>query len=119
MSSYTENCSIYPGLYGVWVVKEPLHWDIGKKDSGLTYVVNPDFSSDLASIPSFARIILNPADSRFAKASILHDSMLKDNWSPRTSSAEFYEALIASGVKKYTAFLMYISVFLYTTLFKK
>ena len=114
MSAYTDHVLVQPGG-ALWRLAAPLAWDIGKKGSGLTFVVPAGFASDLASVPWYARWLFNPADPRFAKASILHDAMLADpNFSRLTAAAEFAQALAADEVRVWRCVVMGLAVLVHT-----
>ena len=123
MSAYTQ----HPGgsvevtsIGGIrYALDAPLTWEVGRKGSGLWYVVPTGAETDLASIPAAVRWWLNPADARFAKAAILHDTMLAEkDWSRATAAAEFYNALRADDVGALTAAVMFAAVLEYTTLIR-
>ena len=73
MSAYTDHVAIEPDGR-LWRLFAPLRWEVGRKGSGLWYVVPAGAETDLASIPAAVRWWLNPADARFAKAAILRDT---------------------------------------------
>jgi hypothetical protein len=99
-----------PTPNGLWALAAPLPFEAGKKGSGLLITVPAGFTSDLATIPRFARWWLNPADARFAKAAILHDYLLSQGYSPAFAAAVFYEALLADGVEPWRAKVMGLAV---------
>lgn len=115
MSAFTDHLAISPAPGGRWQLDAPLAWEIGRKGSGLVFTVPAGFVTDLASIPALVRWWLNPADARFAKASILHDAMLADpEFSRATASAEFHGALLANGVTRLKAVIMASVVLVWT-----
>ena len=115
MSAYTKSLALAPTPSGKWRLRDSLQWEVGKKGSGLWVLVPPGFETDLASIPWWARGFLNPADARFAKAAILHDHLLAAKWTKPSAAAVFVDALIADEVSKWTATLMGLAVWLWTT----
>lgn len=107
MSAFTSSTAIEPLPDGRWRLSAPLAWEIGRESSGLVFTVPSGFTTDLATIPSFARIAFDRGDARIAKAAILHDAMLADTgWSRATAAAEFHGALIACGVRAWRATVM-------------
>jgi hypothetical protein len=114
MSDYTAHFAIIPTPNGLWALAAPLPFEAGKKGSGLLITVPAGFTTDLASIPRFARWWLNPADARFAKAAIIHDYLLSQGYSKAFAAAVFYEALLADGVSRSKAHLMFKAVLIWT-----
>ncbi len=116
MSAYTGSLALVPMPNGHWRLSCPLQWEIGRKGSKLWVLVPPGFETDLASIPFWARPLFNPADARFAKASVLHDYLISKGWAPPSASAAFAEALTADGVGKWRASIMGLAVLAYAHL---
>lgn len=109
MSRYTDHLALEP--YGkMWVNRTPFSFDVGYKGSGATVIIPKGVLSDLATIPWYARPFIRTADARFAKASFLHDHMLKQGWSPQVAAACFYDALRADDVPAFTAGIMFLAV---------
>lgn len=117
MSAFTSSTAIEPLPDGRWRLAAPLAWEIGREGSGLAFVAPAGFTTDLASIPAFARGLFDRGDARIAKAAILHDAMIADTgWSGATAAAEFHGALIACGVKAWKATVMALAVLLWAVL---
>ncbi|MBU2533335.1 MAG: DUF1353 domain-containing protein [Alphaproteobacteria bacterium] len=113
MSAYTGHLALFPTPSRSWRLAETLAWEIGRKGSELFVFLPPGFETDLASIPFWARSLFNPADARFAKASVLHDYLISTGWAPPSASAAFAEALAADGVGKWRASIMGLAVLAY------
>lgn len=86
-----------------------LAWDIGRKDSGLTYIVPIGTTFDV-SVPWIFSWIFAPDDSRFMKAACIHDQMIKENWDRTTAGGVFNDALRADGVSKLKRWAMFTAV---------
>lgn len=111
MSAFTTSTALEPLPDGRWRLAAPLAWEIGRKGSGLVFTAPAGMTTDLASIPSFARVAFDRGDARIAKAAILHDAMLADTeWSRASAAAEFHGALLACGVAPWRAAVMALAV---------
>lgn len=109
MSDYTNHLLITPdGAF--WRLEQILVWEIGKKGSNLKVIIPVGFNSDLATIPWFARWLFKTSNAKYAKAAILHDYMLLNEFSPITAAAEFAQALKADGVSNWRAIIMGLAV---------
>tara|TARA_R110002072_G_scaffold26966_23_gene88487 strand:+ start:437 stop:745 length:309 start_codon:yes stop_codon:yes gene_type:complete len=86
-----------------------LHWEIGRKRSGLWVVVPDDFQFNV-SIPWWASWAFDPEDERFLKAAALHDYLLKQGWDRVTAAGVFNEALRADKVSARTRLAMVTGV---------
>lgn len=113
MSAYTISLAASPRANGEWILIAPLPWEIGYKGSGLRIEIPAGFKSDLASIPVWARSVFDRGDSRYAKAAMLHDYMLKLGFDRITAAAEFHSALRASRVKAWRRLIMFLVVALW------
>jgi hypothetical protein len=112
VSSYTQSDAVIP-IDGIrYALTNPLPWDIGKKGSGLTYVVEAGYIFDV-SIPKVLSWAFSPHDRRFMKAAALHDHMLVAGWSRVESGAVFHEALKADSVPAHKRMAMFLAVVLY------
>jgi len=112
MSAYTDALPVVDIGGGDYLTDAPIRWDIGRKGSGLTYVVPAGFRFDV-SIPGLFQWAFNPKDRRFLKAAALHDHMLIDGWSRVESAAVFHEALKADGVSSLKRLAMFLAVALW------
>lgn len=110
MSSWTETLAIAPGDDGTWRLLAPLRWSVGRKASGFVVWIPAGFETDLATIPWFARAFFRTADPRYAKAAVLHDWLLASEWDGVTAAAEFRSALLADGVPRWEAAIMFAAV---------
>lgn len=92
---------------GWWITTEELYYNVG---SIVGIRVPKYFLCDLASIPWFARWLLDRAgDSVYA--AVIHDYLLdKDITSRLLADAIFREALIASSIPKWKRILLYLGV---------
>lgn len=114
MQAPLNNVVISP-LGHLWVVEAPIEWDLLRADSGLTITVPVGFTTDLASIPPFARWLLNPEDGTFARAAIIHDYLVTDLTNSRFQAAGvFYDVLRVDGNSPLKAFSMATVAYLYT-----
>lgn len=113
MSAYTDTLAVSPLPDGRWTLVGDLTWEIGYKGSGLLWIVPKGFSTDLASFPTVTRLIFDRGDSRYAKASILHDHMLEAGVDRLTAAAEFHSALRADGVTGWRRLAMFLAVALW------
>jgi uncharacterized protein DUF1353 len=93
-----------------WRVAHMFVWHLGKVGSGLAVTIGDDFVTDLASVPGWLRWLINPADARYAKASVLHDYLLSRGWSAGEAAGVFHAALRADMVGRLKAFLMTAAV---------
>lgn len=115
MSKYTSHTAIEPtqqdGVW-VWTLTEPLVWELGDIGSGFTITAPVGFSTDLGTIPSWLRWLLNPADPQCAKAYILHDWVLKSFGvnCQFFAVSQLYEAMRADGVPAWKRVIHYFGV---------
>jgi uncharacterized protein DUF1353 len=93
-----------------WRVAHMFVWHMGRVGSGLAVTIGDDFQTDLASVPRWLRWLINPADARYAKASVLHDYLLSRGRSPGEAAGVFHAALRADKVGRLKAFLMTAAV---------
>lgn len=103
-----------PKTDGNWRTKNAIVWQVGFKGSHLWVRIPAGTVTDLATIPWFARPVFRSADARYAKAALLHDTMLRSGWSPQTAAAEFRSALIADGVSLWRVNIMFLAVLIGT-----
>lgn len=117
MSRFLTTPTIYPfqaadtGKW-TWTVGEPLVFEVGPAASGHLITVEPGFTSDLGSIPWFARWLLNPANPRCARAYLLHDKINEltshvlphwlNGYSSQFAAACLYEALAIDGEPEFS-----------------
>lgn len=97
---------------GNWQLVTPLSWEVGKAGTGLFIEAPAGFVTDLASIPWWGRFAFNPGDGRTAKAAIVHDFLLYEDWCHMTAAGEFYNALRVDGVSAWRRVVMYFAVLL-------
>ncbi len=109
MSLYTKRSPVVELDGNYFLTDSPIIWDIGRKDSGLRYIVPSGFRFDV-SVPKVFQWAFNPKDKKFLKAAALHDHMLINEWSRIESGAIFHEALKADGVNKWKRFTMFMAV---------
>lgn len=111
MSAYTDiPADWYEPDDEAYIVRHSLHWEIGKKGSGLWVLVPPGFRFDV-SVPSWLQWLVNPHDTRFLKAAALHDwTLVKNGWDRVASAALFHDGLLADGVGKWDRLKMTLAV---------
>lgn len=106
MSRFLTRPTLYPfraadtGLW-TWTVDAPLLFELGPLGSGLVIACEPGFTSDLGSVPLWARWLFNPADPQCARAYLVHDRALRDiplGLSAQLAAAALYDALVLDGV---------------------
>ena len=112
MSLYTNKFPVIELGDNDFITDMPIIWEIGRKGSGLRYIVQSGFRFDV-SVPKILRWAFNPNDKRFLKAAALHDHMLQSEWSRIESAAVFHEALKADQVERWKRFSMFIAVVLW------
>lgn len=85
------------------------------KINGKKITVPKNFDTDLASIPRWYWIVLNPNYSGFIAPSIVHDYLYycPQDYTRKQIDRFFYYALLENGVSYYTAYKMYIAVRLF------
>lgn len=100
------------------IVAPPLVWEQGELGSGREIVVEPGFIFDGASIPWPLSIVLHRW-GRWRRAAGLHDKLyellrkgIPHPFAPtrQAADAEFYDALLASGCWRATAFSFWLAV---------
>lgn len=115
MSDYTDKVVLTPSGKD-WRLISEVRWEIGRKGSGYWFVVPAGRVSDLASIPWYLRWLFDRGDARLAKASIVHDEMLRNpTFSRITAAAEFAMMLLADKVDKWAVGAMGLGVLYHTT----
>lgn len=111
MSNFTEPLVLSPLPNGKWKTQKELLYEIGYKDSNLHIAVPVDFETDLGTIPSIFRWVINPADGLCAAAFVLHDYLcVITKFSRIVTDAVLYEALTVLNVKPWKAHLIYFGV---------
>lgn len=108
MSAYTA--AVIRPVGKDWELVTPLSWEIGRLGTGLVIEAPAGFVTDLASIPWWGRFAFSPSDGRTAKAAIVHDFLLYEDWCHMTAAGEFYSALRADGVVLWRRVIMFIAV---------
>ena len=93
-----------------WVTSREASIEMGRAGSGLTFVIDAGFETDIATIPWWARTVVKPDDPRIALAAVYHDALLIAAWEQRTAAGEFYRVLRLSGVPRWKCVLMYPAV---------
>jgi len=112
MSLYTNKLPVVELGDGYYLTDMPIIWHIGKKNSGLRYVIQAGFRFDVT-VPKYLQWAFDPNNKKFLKAAALHDHMLENDWSRVESAAVFHEALKADGVSKLKRLVMFIAVALW------
>ena len=94
-----------------WKLLTPLVYD--DTFLGETFVVPPDFITDLASIPRVFHFLL-PVNDKHRAAAVLHDWLYTGtHYSREAVDTLFYRAMRDSGVSQWKAELVYASVRLF------
>ena len=97
-----------------WKLLTPLVYD--DTFLGETFVVPPDFITDLASIPRIFHFLL-PVNDKHRAAAVLHDWLYENADNDRYTRAAidyvFYRAMLDSGVAKWKAEIIYAAVRLF------
>ena len=111
MSSFTAPLVVSPGGDKLWVTDVSFQYEIGMLGSGLIVTVPVGFETDLGTIPFYARVIINPADAKCAKAFVLHDYLCNTMGFTRTvTDAVLFEGLCVLQVPLWRAVLIYLGV---------
>lgn len=93
-----------------WAVIGPITWEIGKPGSGFAFTVDAPFVSNLVTIPSWLRWLIDRNDPQTARASIIHDALLAQGFEQRMAAGEFYRALCEDGVGRVKRVAFYLAV---------
>jgi len=120
LSRFTESLAIreFDVDRDTWELLQNLPWEVGHEGSGVLIVVPIGTVSDGASIPWPLSIVMNRW-GRWRRAAVLHDWLLEqiNAGTPHPNAAtrkladhEFYDALLASGVWRVTAFAFWAAV---------
>lgn len=109
MSAFTQAQEWAERRGEIYITTKPLAWEIGRKGSALWLRVPVGFAFDV-SIPRCLRWIWSPHNPQYLKAAALHDYALIDGWDRVSAAAAFSEALMASGVGRFTRLAMVLGV---------
>lgn len=113
MSAYTGLTAWYRRVSAEsYETRRPVIWEVGKKGSGLTFVVEIGTVFDV-SIPQGMRWLFDRHNPKHLKAACLHDEMLRRGWARTTAGAAFHEALRADGVSRWRRLAMWLAVSLW------
>lgn len=111
MSGYTDRpkdwCRRLTGT--AYVTRQPLAWQIGRRDGECVVVVPEGFRFDL-SVPWALRWAASPHDPRWLGAACLHDWLLLDRWQVGQAGGVFYDALRADRAGPIRSLLMTAAV---------
>ena len=112
MSSFTKVLEFQYVSKGNMRVIRAFDYYLGKPHLKLCVITVPrGFITDGASIPRLLRFIASPYSGDHVKAAVLHDYLCRTNIiNRRLADAIFYDAMIASGVKKHLAIIMHVGV---------
>lgn len=93
---------------GTWTLNRRLRYFSAV--TGKRYTVPGDFNTDFASVPRLPVAYMLTANTAH-QAAVLHDWLYRTGAEPRTTcDAIFYEAMVATGVPKWRAWLMWAGV---------
>jgi len=104
-----------------WAHEEGLKFKLSEElryrpKAGGLYVVPQGFPTDLASIPVLLWFFLPPFGN-YLSAAVLHDWFCKQEWISRLDGDKlFLEAMLASNVKLWKAYVMYYGVRAYAVM---
>jgi hypothetical protein len=97
---------------GLFRVYQSFSYDIGYEGSGITVTVPQGFTTDLCSVPAFARPFM-PMSGKVAKPALLHDWLLELGDEDRAHLV-FAEALRVADVAPTTRWLLIKAVRLWS-----
>lgn len=89
-----------------YVTTRPLHWWIGKKESGwkLTVPAGREFES---SVPGWLWWLFSPDDPLFLKSACIHDMLLEEGFRLAFADSQWFEAALsehAPGLRTWLAY---------------
>ena len=110
MSRFTEfqNFRHIQSTHKKYVLTADLHWAVGKKGSEWELALPSGTEFDI-SVPRWLEWALSPHDRRVLPCAAIHDELLNQDYDVYFASGEFHRALIARGVSKPMAWLMYVT----------
>ncbi|GGG63833.1 hypothetical protein GCM10011415_07890 [Salipiger pallidus] len=113
MSAYTELTGWHRPVGGIaFEAIAPVRWELGVKGSDLWVIVPTGFVFD-CSVPRWLCWAADPLDTRYRKASCLHDYLLVEGWGRVAAGAVFHDALQADGVPPARRIAMWLAVSLF------
>lgn len=112
---FSQFNGIRPARRGLWALSADMRFELGK-GSDIWLTVPKDFTSDGPSIPPLARVLFNPANSRFMRAALVHDFLLGKGISPTIAAVAFRDALRAARVKEWRVQAMFLAVWFHTVI---
>lgn len=102
-----------PNLYWVekggsrgYVVKKTIVWSVGKKHSGMNFIVQRGFEFE-SSVPRALHWLFSPDDPYFLKAAAIHDCMLEEGYRRAFADSQWFEAALSEGAPPLRARLAY------------
>ena len=94
-----------------WMTTEPINWDVGYKQSGLTISVPAHFPFDGASSPWFSWLVIRPEDPRVMVASAIHDYLYREmKFSRIVADAIFYNVMRENNFPRWRAIVAWFFV---------
>jgi len=99
----------------VYVQKSATSWDVGRKGSGYVLELKAGRHFDI-SVPYFLRWFLSPHDRPVLMAARVHDELLEEGFDKAFASSEFRRALIARGLSRPFAWLLFFATLAVTLL---
>jgi len=114
MSSFTKELILrYDQEENVWVTNREFSYHVGTEESEDVVTVPKGFSSDLASVPWPATLLI-PKSGRFNQSAVLHDWLYNQRFIHGRSRKEcdqiFLEAMGVLGVVAWKRYMMYYAV---------
>ena len=106
----------------LYKITEPFEYRVGSYSNPIcTISVNNGFMSDFASIPRIFQFFFKPR-GKYSKAAVVHDYLIEKLkvsrekvFTRKVADAIFYEGMLVLGVNKFTAYILFRSVSLFTT----
>jgi len=87
----------------------PIHWEIGRKRSGLWVTVPKGFAFE-SSVPRLLRWFLSPDDPDFLLAAAVHDYLLERGFARAFAAGEWHAAALKAGAPRWKAGLAFVCV---------
>lgn len=117
MSDFTnfENFEHVADSYKIYRLKSPLIWDIGAEGSNWRLEIAKGSTFDI-SVPRLLEWVLSPHDRRVLPAAAVHDELLRRGFDIVFASAEFRRAIIARGLNRLWAWLLFFATLIWTAL---
>ena len=113
-----HHVSRVPGERKLYVMEVPIPWELGRKGSGHVETIPMGFKADV-SVPRLLEWAVDPHDIDILVPAALHDHLLVDGYDDAFASSEFRRALIARGMGKPKAWLLFLTTLVWTAATRK